>query len=89
MPGTDNPAARTPRDRHIWLIAEKGRMAWQQVTGYGRRNLVETAIGRYKQLIGQKLRARTLPGQQSEAALAVATLNRMIRTAKPVSVRRT
>ena len=85
---TDDLAAQTPRDRNIRLIAEKGRMAWQKVTGYGRRSLVETAIGRYKHLIGPKLRARTLPGQQGEAALAVAMLNRMIRTAKPVSVRR-
>ncbi len=62
-------------------------MAWQQATGYGRRNLVETAIGRYKHLIGPKPRARTLPDQQGEAALAIAALNCMIRTAKPVSVR--
>ncbi len=48
-----------------------------------------TAIGRYKHLIGPKLHARTLPGQQGEAALAVTVLNRMIRAAKPVSVRRT
>ena len=89
VPSTDDPAARTPRDRHIQLIAEQGRMGWQRATGYGRRSLVETAIGRYKHLIGPKLRARTLPGQQGEAALAVAMLNRMIRTAKPVSVRRT
>ena len=88
VPSTDDPAAQTPRDRHIQLIAKKGRMAWQRTTGYGRRNLVETAIGRYKHLIGPKLRARTLPGQEGEAALAVAVLNRMIRTAKPVSVRR-
>ena len=77
--------AQTPRDRHIWLIARQGRMAWQKITGYGRRNLVETAMGRYKHLIGPKLHARTLAGQQSEAALAVGVLNRRIRTAKPVS----
>ncbi len=86
---TDDPATQTPRDRHIRLMAGCGRMGWQRVTGYGRRNLVETAIGRYKHLIGRRFRARTLPGQQGEAALAVAVLNRMIRTAKPVSVRRT
>ncbi len=85
---TDDPATQTPRDCHIRLIAEKGRMGWQQASGYGRRNLVETAIGRHKHLIGPKLRARTLPGQQGEAAIAVAALNRMIRTAKPVSIRR-
>jgi len=86
---TDDPAAQTPRDRQIQLIAKQGRMAWQQASGYGRRSLVETAIGRHKHLIGPKLRARTLSGQQGEAALAAATLNRMIRTAKPASVRRT
>ena len=32
-------------------------------------------------------RARTLTGQQGEAALALAALNQMIRAAKPVSVR--
>ena len=88
VPSTDDPASQTPRDRHIRLITEQGRMGWQRTTGYGRRSLIETAIGRYKHLIGSKLRARTLPGQQGEAALAVAVLNRMIRTAKPVSVRR-
>ena len=74
-------------DRHIRNIADKGRMGWRKETGYGRRNQVETAIGRYKHLIGPKLRARSLPGQQGEFAIAVAALNRMIRTAKPVSVR--
>ena len=72
---TDDPAARTPRDRHIQLIAEQGRLAWQQATGYGRRNPVETAIGQSKHLVGPKLRAHTLPGQQGEAALATAALN--------------
>ena len=89
VPSTNDPAAQTPRDRHIRLIVQRGRRAWQQATRYGRRNLVETAIGRYKHLIGPKLRARTLPGQQGEVAMAVAVLNRMIRTAKPSTVRRT
>jgi hypothetical protein len=64
-------------------------MGWQRATGYGRRSLVETTIGRYKHLIGPKLRARMLPAQQGEAAIAVAVLYRMIQVAKPISVRRT
>jgi hypothetical protein len=68
-------------------MAERGRIAWQRATGYGRRNMVETAIGRYKHLIGPKLRARTYDGKQGEAALAVQMLNRMIREAKPVTMR--
>lgn len=87
VPSTGDPTKQTARDRHIELMAEKGRMAWQKATGYGRRALGETAIGRYKHLIGPKLRARDLPGQQGEVTVAAHALNRMIRAAKPVSVR--
>jgi len=62
-------------------------MAWQKAMDYGRRSLVETAIGRYKHLIGAKLRARTLLTQQAEVAIGAAVLNHMIRVAKPISVR--
>jgi hypothetical protein len=75
------------RDGHIRFIQEQGRSAWRKTTGYGRRSLVETAIGRYKALIGPRLRARTLANQQGEVALGVEVLNRMIRVAKPASVR--
>ena len=84
---TEDADAQSQRDRHIRLIAEKGRMAWQKATGYGRRSHAETAVGRYKATIGPRLRARGLPAQQGEAAIAVEVLNRMIRVAKPVSVR--
>ena len=75
------------RDSHIRFIQEHGRSAWRKATGHGRRSLVETAIGRYKALIGPRLRARTLANQQGEVALGSEVLNRMIRVAKPVSVR--
>jgi hypothetical protein len=57
-------------------------MAWQKATGYGRRSLVETAIGRYKHIIASALRARSDDGQGGEVAIAVHALNRMIRIAK-------
>ncbi|NPD70119.1 hypothetical protein HN018_24800 (plasmid) [Lichenicola cladoniae] len=85
--GGDNADTSTARDRHVQYVAEKGRMAWQTVTGYGSRSLVETAIGRYKHGIGTKLRARSADRQQGEVAIAVSVFNRMIRTTKPVSVR--
>jgi hypothetical protein len=75
------------RDRHVQLIAEKGRIGWQKATGYGRRSLIETAIGRYKHIIASALRARSDDGQGGEVAIAVHALNRMIRIAKPISVR--
>ena len=89
MPSSNNNdgGAQSQRDRHVQLMAERGRMGWQKATGYGRRNQAKTAMARYKHLIGPKLRARSLPAQKGEAAIAVAVLNTMIRTTKPVSVR--
>jgi hypothetical protein len=87
VPGAVGDAPPSQRDRHIQLIRDQGRMAWQRATTYGRRSLVETAISRYKTAIGPKLRARTFRDQQGEAAIAAEVLNRMIRTAKPISVR--
>src|SRR5215207_7483688 len=75
------------RDSHIRHIQEQGRSAWRKATRYGRRSLVETAIGRYKALIGPRIRARSLVNQQGEVALGSEVLNCMIRVAKPVSVR--
>ncbi len=85
---TTAPDQQTPRDRHVRLMAERGRIGWQRATGYGRRNHAETTMGRYKHLIGPKLHARSRPAQRGEVALAVQVLNRMIREAKPVSVHR-
>ena len=87
--GQQSAEAQSQRDHHIRIIAEKGRMAWQKATGYGRRNLAETAVGPYKAIIGPKLRARILPAQQGEAGIATEVLNHMIRAAKPVSIRAT
>ncbi len=88
VPSTADPDRHSRRDRHIQLMAEHGRMGWQRVTGYGRRNVVEATMARYKGLIGPKLRARHRDTQAGEVALAVQVLNRMMREAKPVTVRR-
>jgi hypothetical protein len=45
-------------------------------------------IGRYKTLIGSRLRARGFAAQQTEAAIGVAVLNRMLPADRPDSVRR-
>jgi hypothetical protein len=68
---TDPP---TQRDCHLKMITQQGRLAWQVSTGYGRRSLIETTMGRYKVLIGPRLRARGFPAQQTEAAIGVAVL---------------
>ncbi len=47
-------------------------------------------MGRYKSLIGPRLRARGFgfAAQQTEAAIGVAVLNRMLAAGRPDSVRR-
>ena len=69
------------------MIRDKGRMAWQKTTGYGRRSHAETAMFRYKVLIGSSLRARTLPAQKTEIKVGCSVLNRMARLGMPVSQR--
>jgi transposase len=76
------------RDKHILSIATHGRLGWQKETDYGQRALVETTMGRYKAIIGPCLRARSFSGQQTEAAVGVAVLNRMLDAGRPDSVRR-
>ena len=53
----------------------------------GRRSLVETAMFRYKTLIGQRLHARSLAGQKAEARMGCAVINQMTRLGLPVSSR--
>lgn len=75
------------RDHHIAAINADGRMKWQAATDYGKRSLVETAIGRYKSIIGHRLRARSFATQQTEVAINCSSLNRMLACARPKSVR--
>jgi hypothetical protein len=44
-------------------------------------------MGRYKMLIGSRLRARGFAAQQTEAAIGMAVLNRMRAAGCPKSVR--
>ena len=70
------------------MITDRGRLAWQATTGYGRRALIETTMGRYKALIGPRMRTRGFAAQKAEAAIGVAVLNLMLATGRPRSVRR-
>ncbi len=85
-----SPTAETmpsPRDRHLQSIQEKGRRAWQKAVGYGKRSLVETAMFRYKTLIGPMLRSRKFAAQKVEARVACSVINRMTELGMPVSQR--
>jgi transposase len=87
VPSPTAGTAPTQRDGHVQMIRDKGRLGWQRAVGYGRRSLGETAVFRYKAIIGRRLRARTLPGQKTEARVGCSVLNRMTRLGMPVSQR--
>ena len=87
MPSAAAETSPTKRDRHLQLIAERGRMGWQRASGYNWRALVEADIGRYKCVIGDALRSRTKRRQTTEVAIAVASLNRMLELGRPEYVR--
>lgn len=75
------------RGAAVARIAEIGRKAWKQETGYHRRSLAETGVCRYKTIIGPGLKARTLDNQKAEAAIGVHCLNRFTALGMPRSIR--
>jgi hypothetical protein len=77
----------TQRDQHVATVAMHGRMGWQRCSGYNRRSLIETAMFRYKTIIGRRLHARTLPNQRTEAKIGCGALNRMTALGMPASTR--
>ena len=87
VPSETAETAPTQRDRHLQLIAEKGRMGWQKASGYNRRARAEATIGRFKRVIGDGLRSRTDERRATEMDVAVQVLNRMLELGRPESVR--
>ncbi|WP_264658022.1 IS5 family transposase [Azospirillum canadense] len=77
----------TQRDRHIQMIAQQGRMAWQRASGYNKRAGVESQMARWKGLLGEALPFHCDAAQATEVAIGVAVLNRMIDLGRPNSAR--
>ena len=76
----DNP---TLRDQRIAAISTGGRMAWQVSSGYNQRSRGETQMGRWKTVIGPKLKARSFPNQKTEAKIGAYILNKMTELGRP------
>jgi hypothetical protein len=62
-------------------------LAWQTLTAYGQRSLVETTMGRDKTLIGHRPGAHGFAAAQTHAAIGVAVLNRILVAGRPKSLR--
>jgi hypothetical protein len=89
VPSRTAASAPTQRDGHLQLIAEQGRVAWQEASGYTQRARAETTISRYKRVIGDRLCAHTDERRATEMDVAVHVLNRMLELGRPNYVRRT
>ena len=76
----DNP---TLRDQRLAAIRTGGRMAWQVSSGYNQRSRGETQMGRWKMVIGSKLKARNFPNQKTEANIGAYILNKMTELGRP------
>ena len=77
----------TQRDRHLRCIAGKGRMGWQKASGYTRRAKAETAISRWKRVIGDGLRAHEDRRKTTEMKVGIYVLNHMLKLGRPKYVR--
>ena len=87
VPSGTAETAPTQRDRHLQLLQERGRMAWQAASGYNWRAVVEADVSRFKRVIGDGLRSRTDRRRATEVAIAVGVLNRMLDLGPPEYVR--
>lgn len=75
------------RNHNLEQIIAHGRMHWQKLTQYGRRNYSELAIQRYKRILGNRLHARELSRQKQEAMIGSSALNKMTSLGMPISYR--
>jgi len=73
------------RDHTVRSIRQLGIRRWRKSSGYMRRSLVETAISRFKMIIGRRLRSRTMATQRTEARIDCRILNTMTALGMPDS----
>ena len=66
---------------------ELGPYKWQKETGYNKRSLVETAMMRYKKIVGNHLYSRDLSAQKTESKIGCLVLNKMLSMGKPIAIR--
>jgi hypothetical protein len=70
----------------IWDIAVQTE-GKARIRMHNKRSRVETAIGRYKQVIGDGLRFRKDEHRNTEVAVAAHVLNLMLELGRPISIR--
>lgn len=75
------------RNRNILEIMLFGRMMWQRIRKYGKRNYSELAIQRYKRILGNTMQAREFIRQKQESIIGCGVLNKITSLGMPKSYR--
>jgi len=78
-------AERLTRDQNLRAVRKLGRKTWKESSGYHMRSLAETAMFRFKTIFGDRLSARLLDTQATQATICCAALNRMTHLGMPDS----
>jgi len=87
QPSSSRSPGQWERNRNIRSVRRLGRNEWYTSSGYSRRSLVENAVFRYKAILGQRMRSRSLDNQKVEVRLACKILNTMTSLGMPDSVK--
>ena len=69
--------------RETW--ASGGKKRWLERSGYHRRSLIETQIGRWKKMLGGTLSSRKMTNQKIEARIKAMILNQLTALGMPKS----
>ena len=77
--------ARLKRDENLRYIRKHGRQQWKDDSGYHLRSLAETLMFRLKTIFGEKLSARLIETQTTQALIRCLALNRMTHLGMPQS----
>jgi IS5 family transposase len=76
---------RLKRDENLRYIRKHGRQQWKEDSGYHIRSLAETIMSRLKVIFGDKLSARLLETQTTQALIRCLVLNKMTHLGLPES----
>lgn len=76
---------RHTRDENLRYIRKHGRNQWKEDSGYHIRSLAETIMFRLKTIFGDKLSARLLETQTTQALIRCLALNKMTHLGMPDS----
>ena len=74
-----------PRNVAIRRLREVGKATWKKEANYHRRSLSETAMFRYKAILGSQHYSRSLATQTQENKMKIKALNQMTAHGMPVS----